>query len=131
MKFDAVSIFRILDMYVLCQYTGNTPPNATKENVISQLLEMIIQFWKKFQRALLNWFYQIQRKWTKIHNCGCTVALKETLKLTRHKFSCFEGFGVVTLIFMKFLRLLSQISGVGLELKIFWGRFWKHKTIKL
>ena len=44
---------------VMCP-TGNTPPNATKENVISQLLEMIIQLWEKFQTALLNRFYQIQ-----------------------------------------------------------------------
>ena len=37
--------------------TGNTPPKATKENVIFQLLEMIIQFWNKFLEDLENRFY--------------------------------------------------------------------------
>ena len=99
--------------------TGNTPPNATKENVISQLLEMIIQFWKKFQTALLNRFYQIQRKWTKIHNCGCTVALKETLKLARHEFSCFGVLEWLHWFSWNFSTYWAKTPGLGLNQRYF------------
>ena len=81
---------------ILCvkhrRLTGSTPQSDTKENVIFQLLEMIIQFWKKFQKALLNRFYMIQSKWAHIQNSDCTVTLKETLKLAR---CAFSGFGVL------------------------------------
>ena len=43
----------------------------------------------------------------------------------------FGGFGVVTLIWMKYLNLSSQNRGVGLESKIFWSRLWIHKMTKL
>ena len=43
----------------------------------------------------------------------------------------FWGFGVVMPILIKFLNLLSQNPGVGLELKIFWSRLRIHKMTKL
>ena len=38
---------------------------------------MIIQFWKKFQKALLNQFYEIQSKCAHIKNFDCFVGLKD------------------------------------------------------
>ena len=66
--------WHILENSRLCD-TRNTLQSDTKENVIFQLLEMIIQVWKKFQKALLNRFYMIQSKWAHIQNSDYTVTM--------------------------------------------------------
>ena len=59
---NEIALFIQLDIKLLNQIindqttTGNTPPTGTKENDTSLHLEMMDQFWKQFQRELLNRF---------------------------------------------------------------------------
>ena len=110
--------------------TGNTPKNATKENIIFPILEMIIQLWKKFQRVLLNRFYKIVTE-DKNLNLQMYCSIERNLKVGEVCIFLFAGFWVITLILIKSLNILSQTLGVGLELKIFLSKLWIHKMTKL
>ena len=113
------------------QYTENTPQIANKENITFQLLEMIIKFWKKVLKST-HIFYLWD---TKLMNTTLKLCLycsiERNLDVSKTCIFLFGGFGVGSLIFIKFLNLWSKNSRDGLEWKIFWSRLWMHKMIRL